>query len=128
MVKQHSKGFLKVVRDIDLFGAPVQLAFQDQMGIIKTLFGGIWSIFIFMILIALYVSQFKILFSYGRNYVNEVKSSYDLDELGLISLQEMNTVPFYSFKFKGKILKLNNELCDGNCFDFIDQFVNLYFV
>ena len=98
------------------------------MGIIKTLFGGVWSIIIFIILIALYISQFKLLFTYGRNYVNQIVSSNDLDELGVVSLEEMNNVPFYSFKYKGSVLKPNHEMCVGNCFDFLNKFVNMYFI
>ena len=68
------------------------------------------------------------MFSYGKDSVQRNLVFTDYEAIGIVSIDDINNQPFYSFKYKGKSLAVNDEKCGGNCLDFLDSFLDIYFL
>ena len=63
---------------------------------------------------------------------NVVDTATDFEQVGVLRLDQTNTIPFFSVYFKGKILpRLSEEYCsetNGDCYEFHNKYVKFEWI
>ena len=89
-----------------MFGEPIHMEYKGTKdGLFKTFSGGIASIFLNVFLLWLFVTYFIQMASFSNNSTFFNETTVNFEELGKIQPMKFGNIPFYRFKFKGKMMK-----------------------
>ena len=105
MTKSQNQ-LLKKIRRSDMFGSPIHMEFQGtKEGVFQTLGGGIASILLNAFILWLFTSYFIQMVTFGNNNIYFNETVVNFQELGPIYPIGLGNIPFYRFKYNGKMLK-----------------------
>ena len=59
--------------------------------------------------------------------INSIETIANYETIGLVKLDDMNTLPYLSVYYKGNELDRlpHSETCDGSCFDFVNKYFKI---
>ena len=87
------------------------------------------SICVVVFTIWMFYSNLYAMFSYQNQNITQIKTSIDLDKLGSIYIEDMDTMPYLSFMYKGKeMTTYDKDLCqetNGNCIELLNKYLKV---
>jgi hypothetical protein len=85
--------------------------------------GLVYSVLEFAVVLALFVKQIDIMVTYREQVIITIESDLDLNQLGSLTLDEMDTIPFFSVYYEQQELARNSsQMCKqtkGDCHAFV---------
>ena len=102
--------FKQKVKDIDMFGFPIQLNFDKQGSTFNTLPGGCLSLLINLILLGYSILKVDKMWFLKGDSIAFDQEPVDMESLGEVSFEEANFMPYITFKDPTKIVPENLEI------------------
>jgi hypothetical protein len=70
------------------------------------------------------------MFNYLNNSISSNSTEADLVKLGSVTLEDIDSIPMYNLRYKGKNLRRESkEVCGefgGDCFKFAEKYLHMY--
>ena len=114
---------------IDQFGFAYEFALNKKEGKYKTSLGGVLTLVINTLILYLTYNQLYIMWTYGNDTIQSNVTQSDFKEIGNVTIEMLDgRLPFYNFMYKMKILKKNDEMCGGDCYEWLQSYFDFYWV
>ena len=84
-----------------------------------------------MIIIYVAIYEFYLIYSYSDYYHRQIETIANMDEIGIVSMEDMGTIPFFSVHYMGHRLKRTNDThcigegVNGDCFAFVTNYLKI---
>ena len=114
---------------IDKFHHSPVLGFQGKAKQ-SSCVGGTATIFIFLLLIYVFGYELNTIAHYIDYYHRQIETAVDMKNLGLLSLEEMDTMPYFSIHYIGKRLKRTKDMencaeTEGDCMTLVNNYFKI---
>ena len=77
------------------------------------------------------VQDFELMIKYKHFYHRNTVTAVNFNKIGIVALDDMGTLPFFSVHYKGKHLPIKSEKkkecaeTNGDCFKFVTKFLKI---
>lgn len=89
--------------------------------------GGCSTILIFLIVIYVFVYEMYLMVIFSDYYHRQIETAANMEDIGIVSLDEMGTLPFFSVHYEGKRLKRTKDKhcseTDDDCMSLINKYL-----
>ena len=99
-----------VLKNFDMFGKPIQFNFNKNGSTFNTQPGGCFSLLINFTLLIFCILRVKEMVLYGGDLIKNDHEPTNFDEIGEISFQEANFMPYITIKDPNSIVPRNLKI------------------
>ena len=116
------------IKKLDKFHYVPILGFQGRAKQ-SSILGGCSTVIIFLIITYVFFYEMHLVFNYYDYYHRQIETAADMNEIGLVSMDEMGTTPFYSVHYDGHRLKRTDDKhckeTQGDCFKLTQKYLKI---